>query len=154
MSAAAQPAPDRSAELTALIERDRPMLLRVSRRFSRHGFEEDVLQSALLKAWRHIQTFDGRSSIKSWLCRIIRHQAVDEFRNASRGEQCGWAELNEHDQVFEPKHDNSILIEQLCKCLTVGMNRAILDTLEGLEVSKASLSNAKARIRILHRIIV
>ena len=31
---------------------------------------EDALQETLLRAWRHIATFEGRSSFRAWLYRI------------------------------------------------------------------------------------
>jgi len=31
---------------------------------------EDALQEALLRAWRSIERFEGRSSLRSWLYRI------------------------------------------------------------------------------------
>jgi len=31
---------------------------------------EDVLQEVLMRAWRHLGTFDGRRSVRGWLYRI------------------------------------------------------------------------------------
>ena len=32
---------------------------------------EDAMQDALLRAWRGLSRFDGRSALKSWLYRIV-----------------------------------------------------------------------------------
>ena len=38
---------------------------------------EDALQDALLRAWRGLQTFEGRSSLRSWLYRIATNACLD-----------------------------------------------------------------------------
>src|SRR3954464_15611762 len=38
---------------------------------------EDALQDALLRAWRGLPKFDGRSSLRSWLYRIATNTSLD-----------------------------------------------------------------------------
>jgi RNA polymerase sigma-70 factor, ECF subfamily len=38
---------------------------------------EDVLQEALLRAWRGLQSFDGRSALRTWLYRITTNVCLD-----------------------------------------------------------------------------
>src|SRR5918992_5963364 len=38
---------------------------------------EDALQDALLRAWRGIDRFEGRSSVRSWLYRIATNACLD-----------------------------------------------------------------------------
>src|SRR3954462_2501161 len=38
---------------------------------------EDALQDALLRAWRGLPRFAGRSSVRSWLYRIPTHACLD-----------------------------------------------------------------------------
>src|SRR3954452_860615 len=38
---------------------------------------EDALQDALLRAWRALPRFDGRSSLRSWLYRIATNTTLD-----------------------------------------------------------------------------
>src|ERR671915_2064034 len=38
---------------------------------------DDALQDALLRAWRRLATFEGRSSIRSWLYRITTNSCLD-----------------------------------------------------------------------------
>ena len=46
-------------------------ILRTVRRITRnHEDAEDAVQEAFLNAFRHIQTFDGRSGFSTWLTRI------------------------------------------------------------------------------------
>lgn len=38
---------------------------------------EDMLQETFVKAWRHLNTFEGRSSLRAWLYKIATHAALD-----------------------------------------------------------------------------
>lgn len=45
---------------------------------------EDALQEALLRAWRGLPGFEGRSSVRSWLFSIATNAALDITRQRSR----------------------------------------------------------------------
>lgn len=45
---------------------------------------EDLLQEALLKAWRGWEGFEGRSSLRSWLYRIATNACLDELEKRPR----------------------------------------------------------------------
>jgi RNA polymerase sigma-70 factor, ECF subfamily len=47
---------------------------------------EDALQEALLRAWRGLPGFEGRSSVRSWLYSIVTNAALDVSRRSSRRE--------------------------------------------------------------------
>ena len=47
---------------------------------------EDALQDALLRAWRGLSRFEGRSSVRSWLYSIATNTALDITRHRSRRE--------------------------------------------------------------------
>jgi RNA polymerase sigma-70 factor (ECF subfamily) len=49
------------------------------------GFEaEDAVQEAMLRAWRHADSFEGRSSVRSWLYRIATNVCIDMQRHVQR----------------------------------------------------------------------
>ncbi|HEY5025962.1 MAG TPA: sigma-70 family RNA polymerase sigma factor [Acidimicrobiales bacterium] len=49
------------------------------------GFEaEDAVQEAMVRAWRHAETFEGRSSVRSWLYRIATNVCIDMHRQVQR----------------------------------------------------------------------
>ena len=47
---------------------------------------EDAVQNAMLRAWRGLQSFEGRGSVRSWLYSIATNAALDMTRSRSRRE--------------------------------------------------------------------
>jgi RNA polymerase sigma-70 factor, ECF subfamily len=47
---------------------------------------EDAVQDALLRAWRALDNFEGRSSVRSWLYSIVTNTAIDLARRRARRE--------------------------------------------------------------------
>ena len=40
---------------------------------------EDAVQNAMLRAWRAYDRFDGRSSLRTWIYRILTNVCLDEI---------------------------------------------------------------------------
>lgn len=77
---------DRSA-FAALCERHSDQIVRTVYRITRNWHDaEDVLQDSLLRAFVHLNTFEGRSSFSSWLTRIAINSALISLRR-KRGSQ-------------------------------------------------------------------
>ncbi|MET8145088.1 sigma-70 family RNA polymerase sigma factor [Sphaerisporangium sp. NPDC005288] len=51
---------------------------------------EDVLQDVLLSAWRGLDGFDGRASLRTWLYRIATNRCLDALRSAARRPAKEW----------------------------------------------------------------
>jgi RNA polymerase sigma-70 factor (TIGR02960 family) len=45
---------------------------------------EDMLQETLLAAWRNLEAFEGRASVRAWLYRIATNRCLDALRARSR----------------------------------------------------------------------
>src|SRR5918995_1475698 len=45
---------------------------------------EDLLQETLLDAWRGLERFEGRASIRAWLYRIATNRSLDALRASRR----------------------------------------------------------------------
>jgi RNA polymerase sigma-70 factor, ECF subfamily len=48
---------------------------------------EDLVQETLLAAWRSLETFEGRSSLRAWLYRIATNLCLNALRARSRRPQ-------------------------------------------------------------------
>jgi RNA polymerase sigma-70 factor, ECF subfamily len=50
---------------------------------------EDMVQETLLAAWRNLETFEGRASVRSWLYRIATNRCLNALRARKRRTQEG-----------------------------------------------------------------
>jgi len=68
-------------EYARVVERHRAELHAQSRRILRSSHDaEDALQEALLRAWRALPSFQGRSSLRSWIHRIVTNTSLDAIK--------------------------------------------------------------------------
>jgi RNA polymerase sigma-70 factor (ECF subfamily) len=65
------------------LERHRAELTGFCRRMLGPSEAEDAVQETLLRAWRNFDSFEGRSSLRSWLCSIATNVCLD-MREARR----------------------------------------------------------------------
>ena len=64
---------------------------------------EDLLQETLLAAWRALEHFEGRASLRAWLYRIATNRCLDALRASGRRPQGGpMTELPEPSMIAEP----------------------------------------------------
>jgi RNA polymerase sigma-70 factor (ECF subfamily) len=72
-------------ELARSLDQHRPELISYCYRMLRSTFEaEDAVQETLLRAWRSFGSFEGRSSVRSWLYRIATNVCYDMLGGAER----------------------------------------------------------------------
>jgi len=64
-----------------LVEQYRSMLFGTAYLMMRdRGLAEDVVQEALIQIWKHLPSFRLKSSIKTWLVRIVINEVKQQFR--------------------------------------------------------------------------
>ncbi|MGX7828878.1 sigma-70 family RNA polymerase sigma factor [Actinokineospora sp. 24-640] len=75
-----QPAPD--TVVSRLYKENAPAMLAYAVRLTGdHAAAEDVVQEALLRAWRHADALvSGPGSVRSWLLTVVRNIVVDRVR--------------------------------------------------------------------------
>jgi RNA polymerase sigma-70 factor (TIGR02943 family) len=61
---------------------------------------EDLVQEALLAAWKGHGKFEGKSSERTWLIGILRHKILDYLRSRSKG-AAGMEETNHSDLLAD-----------------------------------------------------
>lgn len=77
---------DRTA-LEELFGRYRSMAYRVAYRLLGHEADAlDAVQDGFVKAFTHLNSFQGRSSFKTWLLRVVSNAALDLGRQRARRE--------------------------------------------------------------------
>lgn len=73
---------DEGETLTSMLAAARPRLYAVALRMMRnHDDAEDVVQDAMLKAWRNFSRFEGRAQFSTWLHRIVVNAGLDRLRS-------------------------------------------------------------------------
>jgi RNA polymerase sigma-70 factor, ECF subfamily len=161
-------------EYARVVERHRDELQAHSRRILRSSHDaEDALQEALLRAWRALPSYEGRSSLRSWLYRIVTNTSLDVAKR--RPKRIVPADLDQatpaedwHAPALEPAVEGRYLSrEQFERALIVAMRvlparqRAVLIMREalgysaretasrlGITVAAANSSLQRARARI------
>jgi RNA polymerase sigma-70 factor (ECF subfamily) len=69
------------AEFARLVEAYSPLIYRLGvKMLGDEQDAEDMLQETFIKAYRHLATFDGRSSPSTWLYRIAANEALMVLR--------------------------------------------------------------------------
>lgn len=80
-----------------------------------HEDANDVLQNTFIKAWQNLNTFQGKSSISTWLYRIAINEALDLLRkqkaaeNISADENLGVANKLMADEYFDGDETQALL---------------------------------------------
>ena len=129
-----------TAALEELFQRYRELAYRVGYRLlSNEADALDAVQDGFVKALTHIPSFQGRSSFKTWLLRIVSNAALDLGRQRRRREAlsldtgCGDPDANLPPVSADPGRD---------------AERADLRHL--LDAALASLPEAQRRTFVLH----
>ena len=63
---------------------------------------EDMLQETLLAAWRGLDQFEGRSSVRAWLYRIATNRCLNALRDAKRRPLEVYADFPQPSRMGEP----------------------------------------------------
>ena len=78
-------APSRAGILEQQLEAHRRELTGYCYRMLGSGFEaEDAVQETMIRAWRAIDSFEGRAAFRSWLYRIATNVCLDMLRGQQR----------------------------------------------------------------------
>jgi RNA polymerase sigma-70 factor (ECF subfamily) len=131
---------DRDA-LEELFRRYRAPAYRVAHRLL--GQEADALdavQDGFVKALTHLDTFQGRSSFKTWLLRVVSNAALD------LGRQRGRREAFSLDGI--PSANGEVLLPTRTDNPLAGLERE--DLRRALDAALATVSDAQRQTFVLH----
>lgn len=72
---------NRVAEFLQVIQQSRPQMLRLAHRFTEIREDaEDIVQEAIMKAFRHLSNFRGESQMNTWLGAIVLNAGRESIR--------------------------------------------------------------------------
>ena len=158
------------AAFRELVESASGRMLAVARRLCRSEADaEDAVQEAFLSAFRALGSFDGRSSLSTWLHRIVVNAALMKYRRDQARPEVAIEELlpsfteegrhQERPRRFEPiaadsPHERAALNEALAALPEAYRHTIVLRDIEGYESKEVAaifgISDALVRQR-LHR---
>ena len=80
---------------------------------------EDAVQETMIRAWRGLERFDGRASLRTWLYRIATNVCIDSY--SARARRVGPAEEGAAGSVNSPleKRERTHWIEPIPDSLAV-----------------------------------
>ena len=131
---------DREA-LEELFRRYRAVAYRVAYRLLGHEADAlDAVQDGFVKALTHLQSFQGRSSFKTWLLRVVSNASLD------LGRQRGRRDVQRLD--LAPHGDNADRSLTTADDTTRGLERH--DLRVHLDAALARLSDAHRQTFVLH----
>jgi RNA polymerase sigma-70 factor, ECF subfamily len=143
-------------------------ILRTVRRITRNDEDaEDAVQEAFLSGFRHIQTFDGRSALSTWLTRIGINSALMMLRKKRNSREVAPAKDYESESPWEAtdsapdpeqqyaKQERLKLVRDAIARLRPSMRRALeIHTLQGRSLeemaSEIGISVCAAKGRLFH----
>jgi RNA polymerase sigma-70 factor (ECF subfamily) len=153
-------APDDFAEI---IRRHQDQVFAILHRYERDVQKvEDLAQDTFVKAWRHLDRFDGRAPFHHWLAKIASRVALDHLRRQKRiRSEVALPELGDDvlDWLRGPGEEAQLEAQQAAELLDIAMrelapkDRQVLTLLEieGHSVKKicelTGFSNAVVRVR-------
>ncbi len=141
----------RRTEFAQLVREHGPSLVVLARRLVGTQDADDVLQSALLSAWR---SFSSRGELRNshgWLCQFVAHEALNLIRRRGRGQ--GTVDVIGADPSSSLEDVFSALQVELASGLHPGTPQELLDHIEdGLRTALLTLTDQE-RATFLMRVI-
>jgi len=117
-------------------------LYRVARAILHNDAEaEDVIQDVWVRAYTHLDQFEGRASFSTWLTRIAVHEALTRLRSRNR-----------HPQVDVTEHDGELSMKMTWKSLNPEQNATSAQLREFLEEAVMSLPESYRTVIMLRDI--
>jgi RNA polymerase sigma-70 factor (ECF subfamily) len=159
---------DRQALADLYVRHQRPLFHYLLQLTPDHGLAEELLQDTLVATWKSAQSFEGRSSVLTWLIGIARRQAHNMLRQHKlplvaeselegvaatepEPEECTLANIAYEELVEAFKQLTSIHREVLVLTLVQDLSYEETASVLGVPVGtvKSRLCNAKRVLRTL-----
>lgn len=122
-----------------------PLYWKIRRIVLSHDDANDVLQNSFIKAWTNLDSFQGKSSISTWLYRIAINEALDFLRkkkaataNVSADEEPAVAARLMGDPYFDGDQAQAMLQEAVARLPDVQRTVFTLKYFDDMKYSEIS----------------
>ena len=148
---------DRNIELQSIVTRELPRFQRMAMRCLRNREDaEDAVQDAVLSAFTHIASFQGRARMSSWLMSIVLNSARMHLRR-NRRSLLSFEHIFEGDSVADvemlrdsrPNPEQSCQYSELSMILTASVNRLSKTQRAALELYSLKGMSLKEAAKVL-----
>ncbi len=144
-----------------LIRRNNPYLYKIGRSYGySHHDTEDLMQEALVKAYYALSSFEGRSTFRTWLTRIMLNECYHKKRKQQSQKEIYTNEPQDHMSTGMNQPPPSLISRELGKVLEQALQelpeeyRMVFtlrelnghSTLESAELLNMSEANIKTRL--------
>lgn len=112
-----------------LIERYTDLIYNFVFRFAGKDNASDIVQDVLIKAWRHIKSFDiKKASFKTWIFTIARNTTTDYLR---KRKMVVFSSLDKEEEIFADNIEDDVILpdEALIKLEDKEFLNSLLDKL-------------------------
>jgi RNA polymerase sigma-70 factor (ECF subfamily) len=83
----------------------------IRRQIASHEDADDVMQNTFLKIFKHLDGFEGRSELFTWIYRIAHNEIINFFK---RNAKMRWVSLDHQPEAIEEPHlDADDLVQSL-----------------------------------------
>jgi len=99
---------------------------------------DDLVQETFLRVWRHMDSFEDRSTVKTWIHRIATNTAMDRFRKAGPDKLAVELEVSETELTApETPYELKDLVRKGLESLSETLSAAfVLHYLQDFSVSE------------------
>jgi RNA polymerase sigma-70 factor (ECF subfamily) len=142
----------RRSEFAQLVREDGPSLVLLARRLTGNRDAEDVLQGALLGAWKSFSSRADLRNPRAWLAQFVAHEAQNLIRREHRRQDT--VDVTEAEPATALEDVFSALQAALASGVHVGSPQELLDYVDGGLRSALLTLTEPERATFLMRVIV
>jgi len=120
-------------------------LLRVAVRYGPYREAEDIVQSALLRAWRYRGSFRQQANVRTWLYAIVRSEAYCELNlRAERAEE-ELPEVGKAARRHVTNLDDLLALDRAMRYASERDRRALCRWMDGAPADGESIQHLRTR---------
>ncbi len=131
-------------------EHGRAMLVYATRLLGDRAAAEDVVQEALIRAWRHPEVLtNGRGSVRGWLLTVVRNLVIDRVRaRDARPPEVAEDPTDMYDAAAQRDHSDAVAASVTVHAALGGLSEEHRAVLEQVYLHGRSLDEAAVALGV------